>query len=309
MKKRNIQFTVMAIALMISLFLLDFSTGKLGDYIITKLPDNSGQIAKEVYRMDRLNTDIVILGSSRGLHHYVTIPLKDSINQYTKGSYTAFNASIRGKAIDCNSCAAESIMDRYAPKLLIFEVSEYEFSGDYINTDMDFLAPLYTSNRFAKQYIDSLVWGKKIKYFSGFYRYNWKIPQIASSFFLKNEATGYEPIFHVMEEIPEFQMESPVEINKFSLHHFFRVLQTAKEKDINLIVVTSPWFRPGINNTALPNFCAQYDIPYIDMSNLELFNAHPELFQDPKHLNDKGAHIFTGILFDNLKPYLSNMIK
>lgn len=309
MKKRNIQFTVMAIALIISLFLLDFSIGKLGDYIITKLPDNSGQIAKGVYRMDRLNTDVVILGSSRGLHHYVTISLKDSINQYTKGSYTAFNASIRGKAIDCNSCAAESIIDRYAPKLLIFEVSEYELSGDYINTDMDFLAPLYTSNRFAQQYIDSLTWKKRIKYFSGLYRYNWKIPQIASSFFLQNEGTGYEPIFHVMNSIPESQVESPVVINKLCLHHFCRVLRTAKEKNINLIVVTSPWFRPSLSNTAIFNVCAQFGIPYIDMSNHELFNAHPELFQDPKHLNNNGAHVFTEILFDQLKPYLTNMIK
>ena len=299
----------MAIMLMTSLCLLDFAVGKLGDYIITKLPDNSGQIAKGFYRMNRLNTDIVILGSSRGLHHYVTAALKDSVNQYTNGSYTAFNASIRGKKIDCNSCAAESIMDRYPPKLLIFEVTEYELSGGNIDTDMDFLAPLYTSNRFAKQYIDSLVWKKRIKYLSGFYRYNWKIPQIASSFFLQNEETGYEPVFHVMDHIPESQAEDPVVINKHSLHHFCQVLKTAKEKKINLIVVTSPCFRSGIHNATLPDLCAQYGIPYIDMRNLELFNLHPEFFQDPLHLNDNGAHIFTGILFDKLKPYLSDLTK
>ena len=34
------------------------------------------------------------------------------------------------------------------------------------------------------------------------------------------------------------------------------------------------------------------------------FNDRPELFYDARHLNDDGAHIFTAMLFEQLKPYL-----
>ena len=60
-------------------------------------------------------------------------------------------------------------------------------------------------------------------------------------------------------------------------------------------------------NEILIDVCSQYDVPYIDLYDLELFNRHPEYFRDPGHLNDKGAHIYTELFFKHLKPYLEEL--
>ena len=32
---------------------------------------------------------------------------------------------------------------------------------------------------------------------------------------------------------------------------------------------------------------------------------HPEFFKDASHLNDDGAHVYTAMFFEELKPYLT----
>lgn len=90
--------------------LVDIVVGKAGDYVMTILPADSGpsgQISKDNYRLNHVMTDVVIIGSSRGSHHYVSEMLRDSINQYTGVEYSIYNCAIDGKFINSNSCAAE----------------------------------------------------------------------------------------------------------------------------------------------------------------------------------------------------------
>jgi lysophospholipase L1-like esterase len=69
-------------------------------------------------------------------------------------------------------------------------------------------------------------------------------------------------------------------------------------------MVCSPRFRPQDNNKRVAALCEKYGIPFIDFSDTPYFNDRPELFYDARHLNDDGAHIFTAMLFEQLKPYL-----
>lgn len=41
------------------------------------------------------------------------------------------------------------------------------------------------------------------------------------------------------------------------------------------------------------------------MYDINTFNDHPEFFKDVSHLNDDGAHIYTALFFEKLKPYLT----
>lgn len=154
------------------------------------------QIAKDNYRLNRVTTDIIIVGSSRGSHHYVTTMLRDSINSYTGYQYSLYNGAIDGKFINSNSCSAESIMDRYKPRLLIFEVSESELSGSRSVSDMEFAAVNYNNNQFVKKYLDDLGWKERIKIASNMFRYNQKVLRVVSSFIQKGGGeTGYEPLY------------------------------------------------------------------------------------------------------------------
>lgn len=315
MKAQNKQLVFSFIIVLASLVAIDVIVGMVGDYAVTKIPNYagaSGQISKDNYRLNRLATDIVIIGSSRGSHHYVSTMLRDSINNYTGGDYTLFNGAIDGKFINSNSCAAESIMDRYTPKLLVFEVSEGELSGAQAERDLEFAAVNYNNNRFVKQYLDGLGWKERIKVSSNMFRYNRKLANIAASFIRKTEGTGYEPLYKKMTVLPQVDSSkktAPRNIDDYSLNNFTRVLLTAHTKGILLVIATSPRFSPTDNNRFLAELCQEYSIPYIELYNLDLFNAHPEYFQDAGHLNDDGAHVYTEVFFEALKPYLTPLMQ
>lgn len=306
MTKKNRQFIHSAIIFIVALVIIDFMVGKVGDYAITKLPDYAGNLAKDNFRLNRVKTDIVILGSSRACHHYVTTMLKDSIDNYTGNDYSMYNGGIRWRFVNANSCAAESIMDRYSPKMIIFEIRDGELSGENAYHDIRVTSALYTTNRFVKQYMDALGWEQRVKCISNLFRYSKVFPGIVASFIQQeSDSTGYEPLFQEMHIIPAPEKETETIVDGYSLENFTRIIQIAKTNGVQLIVTTSPFFRSENKNPIVSDICLKYDVPYIDLQNLELFNLQPTYFKDEGHLNDKGARIFTAIFFDQLKPYLS----
>ena len=312
MKKDVYKFLVSCVITVTLFTIVDVSFGLVGDYLVSKMPNFSGQIAKDNYRQNRVSTDVVIVGSSRAAHHYVTTELRDSINHYTNGQYSLYNGGIDGKFINSTACAAESILERYSPSMLIFEVSEWELSGNQAQSDMEFAAINYKNNPVVKRYLDELGWKERIKMSSNIYRYNQKIFRLFSSFLKAGDETGYEPLFTTMTILPEKgetdkQTEKSV-LDEYTMNHFLAVLKTAKDKGVLLLVVSSPFYRPTDTNHQLKELCDKYDTPYIELYDLEFFNNHPELFKDKDHLNDSGAHKYTALFFEGIKPYLENMV-
>ena len=315
MNKRNRTLIVSTLIVFLSLLGVDYIVGKVGDYVMTIIPKDATEsgLSKDNFRLNHVMADVVIVGSSRGCHHYVSEVLRDSITHFTGVEYSIFNCAIGGKFINSNSCAAESIMDRYTPKLLIFEVSEEELSGANSIKDMEFSAVNYNNNRFVKQYLDALGLEERVKMLSSMYRFNRKALFIVASFNKKSKGSlGYQPLNKKMtihQKHNALREDSHRDIDKYSLNNFTRVLQTAQDKEIPLIIVSSPKFAPADNNEFLAKTCRQFGVPYIELYNLELFNHHPEYFQDVRHLNDDGAHVYTELFFETLKPYLTPLME
>lgn len=303
MKKKKNQLILSFVIVMTALIVLDAVVGVIGDYSMRMMPSYSGQLAKNNYRLNRVDSDILIIGSSRGAHHYVTSQLCDSINRFTGRNYTGYNSSIDGNFINSNCCAAESVMERYSPKLLILEVSEWELSGGQAIRDMEFTAGNYRNNKVVKKYLDNLGWKERVKMKSNMYRFNQKTLRIVSSYIQKGEETGYEPLYDKMTVIPE-RKNNPHFYDEYSMTNFFRVLEKARKQGVNIVIVSSPSYRPVDGNEFLADICVNYNIPYIDCYNIDVFNNKPEWFKDVIHLNDDGAHEYTALFFDKLKPYL-----
>ena len=137
MNKDIKHFVISLIITAILLIATDFIIGYVADKVVDEMPNYSGQIAKDNYRLHRLETDIVILGSSRGCRHYVTSLLGDSIDNYMGKDYSIYNAAIDGKFANSNSCAAEMIISRYRPKLVIIDLSESQLVSNDV-TDIRF---------------------------------------------------------------------------------------------------------------------------------------------------------------------------
>ena len=299
--------------LVISLVLIDFAVGQIGDVIIQKLPDYSEEISKENFRLNRVKTDIVILGSSRGMHHYVADMLRDSINYYLNADYSLYNASMDGHYVNSNLCAMESIMERYSPKLIILDLSEGEFDGWVGTYDIELVAMHYSQNIFVKKYLDQIGWQERLKVSSNMFRYNQSAFRILNAFISeKNEDLGYEPLYGSNVTAVNFSSYSGndrmlEQINQKYFNNFIRTIETANKIKIPLIIVTSPSYNPSDNNNLLKKVCESNSIVYIDLYNLDLFNTRPDLFWDSGHLNDDGARVFTGLLYQQIKRHLKKL--
>ena len=288
------------------LIIVDFTVGFCGDKLIAMMPDFSGDFAKDNYRLNRCDEDIVIVGSSRAAHHYVTSMLRDSINNYTGQNYSVYNTGIDGKFINSNACAVESIISRYNPKLLILEVGASEFYEDSdIASDMDLSAVHYRTNPVVKRYLDDIGLKEHLKMQSSMYRWNGKILRMASSFMKEGDSLGYLPLYgemKIMKEETSVETLGSRDICKQSEDNIIRIFKLCKEKNVNLVVCSSPRYKPQDNNMYLEQLCYDYKIPYLEIYND--FNNYPELFKDDAHLNNDGAHVFSNMFFLEIKKYL-----
>lgn len=313
MNKDIIYFGKSVLIFVCLLTIIDIAIGLVADKIMPKMPNYSGQLAKDNFRLHKLDTEVVIIGSSRGSHHYVTKQLSDSLDAFYGRHLTIYNAAIDGKFANSNCCAAEVIIARYSPKLVIFDLPENQLRGDDVS-DIEFSAPFYWNDSIVHRYLNNISLKERILMKSSLYRYNGKLFRIANSFLRPlAEDDGYLPLYGTAIDTTKINKSnrnqpSSIELNSYKKENFENVLKKYANSDVPLVVVCSPRFRPNDDNQQLYQMCKEYGIPFIDLYDIPFFNSHPELFKDAVHLNDEGAHLFTALLFEKLKPNLENIV-
>ena len=293
------------------LVVADIAVGVVADRLMDKLPDFSGDLAKDNYRLHRMDADVVVLGSSRGCYHYVSQQLNDSTDAYLGKHFSLYNAAISNKFANSNSCAAEIIIERYRPKLVIYDISEDQLCDSHLK-DIEFSSPFYWKDTIVRRYLDEIGLKERLLMKSSLYRYNGKLFRIVSSICSPEASNdGYKPLRGTAEDLTEFDKEGETtkpasELDSYTLNNFENVLKKYSSVKVPLVIVSSPIFRPNDNNKRLAALCEKYGIPFIDFYDTPYFNDRPELFYDAKHLNDKGAPVFTAMLFEQLKPLLQD---
>lgn len=321
MKKDFPKFLKSTFIIVVSLVLVDILVGYLGSESLDKLPDFngkvSGQTVKNNFRIMRMEDfDIVIVGSSRVSHHYNTKLLSDSINGFLDSQFSAYNAGIDGQFLNSSCLVVESILSRTTPKMIVLEAEDsglkYEKGKRMKKSYLYFNAPYYSKAPVVKPYFDELGWKDRVMMKSRLFRYNDKVLRIGQSYLGKatKPNDGFEPLFGSSVDttrVKEAEPEKEKVVDAYTENNLRRVLQLCKDKSVNLVLVSSPRFRPKAGNEIIHTLCREYDVPYIDIYNSVFFNNHPELFKDTSHLNNDGATIYTQLFFEELKPYLENL--
>lgn len=313
MKKDSIRFGRTILIVAILLVIGDIAVGITADKMAENMPAQSGQIAKDNYRLHNMNDEIVIIGSSRGHHHYVTSVLSDSLDLFYGEHHSIYNAAIAGKYANSNACAAEVILSRYHPMLVIYDLPEDQLCDDSYG-DIKFSTPFYWKDTIVRRYLDNISTKEKILMKSSLYRYNSKLLRIVSSYLRPEPLDGgylalYGSSIDTTELVSTTEKKDLKEkaLNEYSKTNFERVMERYKAANVPLIVVCSPRFRYAGNNNRLKSLCDIHGVPFIDLCDMPYFNSHPELFKDAGHLNDDGAHIYTALFFEQLKPYLQKL--
>ena len=305
MEKGFKKFIISSLIVLALVITIDFVLGKT---MKSLLPNTSKkeEIGKTYFSINEVATPIVIVGSSRGAHHYVTTMIEEKFN------LPAYNVARDGCFFSYNCCVVNSILDRYSPKFIIWENdinSLYEESNDPFES----LYPYYKQNDYVTNLIKK---GSKfsdiLRLNSNLYRYNSIIHKIVMINVLKDSfcdktIKGYSPLTPKVNtelKLKSYENTLNEKISDIKVETLRNTLEKAKRNNVKIIIVDSPKYMlldPNSKSAEImENICNEYDMAFINNTQLSLFLENPKYFNDKTHLNNDGATIYTNIFIDQI---------
>ena len=306
MKKGLVRFCVAVIAVLLSVAVADVTIGKALDWMVPQI-SNQGDTGKTYYSLNDVNTPVVIVGSSRAAHHYVTQMIEDSLR------LPAYNVARDGCFFSYNCCVVNSILDRYAPQLIVWE-NGTEYLYEEVDDPLESLYPYYGHNAWVERAIkEELPCTEYARLNSNIYRYNSIVHRVMSRYrghnsFVDETIKGYMPLApkHLRRALSlENEIAYSGLLSNTKVERFKQTLARAKDKGVRVVVVDSPKFNKRKKNSLsaikMQRICRQYGATFIDNSQLPYFLEHPELFNDATHMNDDGAKIYTQLFIEQIQ--------
>lgn len=288
-------------------FLIDLCLGAMFDKYL--FLDND---SKMKYVIDGGNKDsIIVLGASRAAHHYVP-----SVIEKETG-FTCYNYGMDGRNIFSQYIVANEIFSKadVKPKLVLLEVAyiDIEDTPGWNYEKLSNLNVLYKRNNDVKKLLEEIN-PKEALYlrYCNLYRYNSSILGLLARQFLSIEEQdknkGYVPLYSVWNNSADIveNSESP-EIHPIKERYLRLFIELCLNSSSKLIMYNSPDFRvfknPSIWEKKIKEICDEYGVTFINHSNDALFWEHKEWFNEPFHLNDKGAKKYSTIVSSEIKSY------
>lgn len=267
-------------------------------------------IGKGRFAIREVETDVVIVGSSRAAHHYVSTMIADSLG------CSVYNVGRDGCFFSDNLCVTNAILDRYSPKMIVLEVAN-DCLDERAKTNPEAMFPYYWDSQYIKDVIDSDVgWKANIQMLSTLYRYN------ATSFrtfgygingLLKGKVEdplcGQTPLKIEKRRAPLLLKKEQNDDNEFTISDRKRLqlkvlLEKCKKQGVEIILVCSPIYRicsvNHVGNRALASLCREAGVEYLDFSQEPIFLEHSEWFCDGSHMNYVGANEYTKFFLNKL---------
>ena len=117
MKKELLSILKTCLLIILSVIVLDSLVGFVFDTLIQRLPQEGERVAKSYYAFHGVESDIVIVGSSRAETTYDCKMLMDS----TPG-ISIYNCGGDGQGLFYCNALINSIFDRYTPRCVVWDV-------------------------------------------------------------------------------------------------------------------------------------------------------------------------------------------
>lgn len=283
---------------------LDIMIGSAAGYLIDHA--KSGATFKNKYICDRTSEDILIMGSSRGVHHYDPRIIQDSLGM------TCYNCAYDG----CGSITAYGLLiiltEHYTPKVIIYDVQP---SFDYLKADKDNSKYLGALKYFYdRDGIDSLFIkinpAEQWKMKSWMYRLNSTSIQLVSEFLMNRNETfqGYMPRARKMNYEPEIdEKRQELNVDPLKMECFHRIVNICKSRGIKLIFSASPSYKKtdDYEYDLAKEVAKKNGIPFVTHYCDTTINCNKDYFYDSVHMNETGATEFTNIIVGELKRLLN----
>ena len=264
----------------------------------------SGVQYRTTYAIEKTNADILVLGSSRAIHHYEPEVFEDSLK------LSFYNAGRDGEESSLFHYAIlKGVLKRYTPKIIILDLMYGELGNALYSYDrLASLSPYYKTHPEMQPIIELRSNNEKIKMISGIYPYNSLLMSIISGNLDKEgkknkDIKGYLPVpaeSVIHKPIQTVDRREPYELDSTRTKVLQAFIQDCKQAKIRLYIVCSPYYEKSIGTDLsmdqIKKLATTYQVNFFDFSTESVFLNRPELFGDPWHLNDSGAHIFSKMM-------------
>ena len=281
--------------LCLCVILLDFLIGKSLEFFYFK--QKKGRVYNITVALEKQTSDVLILGSSRAMHHYNPEILSDSLKR------SCYNAGYDGQSILYCKGVLDVVLERHKPKVVILDLTLSEFDQKETSYDM-----LYALNPYVKRH--PILWktlslkskAEKIKHFSSIYPYNSMIVEIAignmSGSLKKREISenGFTPSIGIWKEKITTVDFPDSALDAVKTKAFKDICSFCSENNIDLYVVISPAFHIIENVSSsisyLERVCDSLNVPLLNFINdINYMDNHH--YKDMTHLNAQGADLFS----------------
>ncbi len=290
-------------ALIFCVLVMDFTVGRVLDSLLKTLPSEGERVAKSNYVLTKVNTDIVIIGSSRAVCHY-----DSRLMQELLPDKTVFNCGVDGSLFFFQIAVINCILDRYTPEVIIWDLQMDELAENEVPENLGLLYPYYWSNPHIKKYLDELEPELRYKIWLNSYRFNATGSRILRSLRLpESNQLGFgghessDASRNIEQQIVRIS-KRPIDEGKVSL--FKQIIKRIQKTGSRLILVHSPYYFKYIGTSTtteyLDSLSEVNSVEFINDSQLSDFIGNKEYVYDPVHFNSKGAKAFTELLLQQI---------
>jgi hypothetical protein len=266
---------------------------------------DSGAYADCTTILEQVRDPIVVLGSSRALHHYVPGILRDSLGA------SCWNSGQDGQGLLFAEAALELSFARYRPQLVLLDMNPRELERDGQSYDrMSELLPYLRRHPELQRYADLRSRFERIKCWSRVYPFNsmllsilWHSARRAEH---PSDARGYLPLqgHSPAPRLDEPEGRDPAgPIDPIKLRALAHIAAMARAHDCRVIAIVSPIARSDrarTSRTRLAALVQEAGLPFWDDAEDPTIVNNTNYFYDHAHLNEVGARKFTALVASRL---------
>ena len=287
------RFLLKLSAFVIGLVIIDVIVGQVFSFMIAEA--KSGDNLRNNYIIDGNQSDIVVLGSSRALHHYNPLILEDSMN------LSCYNCGQLGNGIILNYAISKLSLERYVPKMVIYDVMpEYDLLvGEDNHKYLGILRPYFEREGMIDVF-DDVDKTEKWKMRSYMYKYNSKLYPVLRDYLSKEEKDPYKGFKPEFKEMDSMQVSEKQRVPEEYTYDSLKIIYLQKlcrlyPKNTKIVFVVSPIYN-GLDSVVfkpVKDLCEDRNLIFLDFSNNPKYVHHNEYFRDGGHMNAMGANEFT----------------
>lgn len=286
----------------------DTVIGKSLSLLLDIIPNNGNDITTTPYALNKVDADVLIVGSSRARHHYNPRIISDSLKLST------YNIGKNGNYLSYNCCIINSVIERYQPKIIFFDI-KHDWLLEKSSDSMKSLYPFYHKNNIIKNaIIDNEGSRIKIKLLSKLYAFN----DIALRMIIRylqggkdhDQLQGFDPLYG--SKITELDVETKHQsggdsISKKKMELLEKTICNINAKGIKVYLFDSPFFQEekieytSALDSALLDICKRCDVRFYDNRYVSGLSDNIEFFYDFSHLNNDGAELYTNYILEQIK--------